>query len=132
MKKLLLAAGILSLGFSGAFAQDLKTASPAPQATSAASPQTARKMDPKSIAQMRASRLERELSLTPEQTTKIQAIFLADNPDGVRRMSENPETEKQIKAVLTPEQATKFDEVKAKREAAMKARREQMQQQPAQ
>lgn len=128
MKKLLFAIGILAFGFTSAFAQDLKTSTSTPQATSAAAPQMARKMDPKTIAQMRANRLERDLSLTPEQTTKIQAIYLADNPDGVRRMSENPETETKIKALLTPEQATKFDAVKAQREAAMKARREQLQQ----
>lgn len=129
MKKLLFAAGILSLGFSSTFAQDVKTVAPQAQSTtSAATPQMMQKMDPKKMAQMKANRLERELSLSPEQTAKIQDIFLAEKNDGTKRVTENPDTEKQVRAILTPEQATKLDSLKAQREEAMKARRAQMQQ----
>jgi Spy/CpxP family protein refolding chaperone len=132
MKKLLFAAGILTFGMTSVFAQDVK---PSTGTTSQAAPaaaqqmQMSKKMDPKMMATMKANRMEKTLALTPEQKAKVTDIFLNEKQDGNMRMAENPETEKQIKAVLTPDQVAKFDALKAQREAARQARMQQVQQQ---
>jgi Spy/CpxP family protein refolding chaperone len=141
MKKLLFVAGMFTLGCTATFAQDVKASAPMPASSAkmavGAPTVSNRTMDPKAIAQMKSARLERDLSLTPEQTAKVKAIFEAQAPDPAKRMTENVETEKKIKAVLTPDQVTKFDAMRAQREEMMKARKDramqqQIQAQPAQ
>jgi Spy/CpxP family protein refolding chaperone len=112
MKKLLFAAGLLCFGLSTTtFAQDAKKGSTP----------TSSRLDPKRMAAMRANRLEKELSLTPEQKVKVQDIFsniIIESKDD-RRMVEK-ETEQKIKAILTPEQVQKYDDMITKREELRK------------
>jgi Spy/CpxP family protein refolding chaperone len=112
MKKLLFAAGLLCFGLSTTttFAQDVKQGSN----------QTASRLDPKRMAAMRANRLEKELSLTPEQKTKVEAILSTVVITPENREAVEKETEQKIKAVLTPEQGKKYDDMIAKRQEMKK------------
>jgi periplasmic protein CpxP/Spy len=74
----------------------------------------------------RAKQLQTELKLSDEQTTKVTAIYKAQftKMDSLRkaggdfRSSMRPlmdSTNKQVKAILTPEQATAFDKAQQER-----------------
>ncbi|KAA5536582.1 hypothetical protein F0919_02620 [Taibaiella lutea] len=113
MKKLLFAAGLLCFGLSTTttFAQDVKQDG---------NQKTASRLDPKRVAAMRANRLEKELSLTADQKTKVESILSSvvmtpDNREAVEK-----ETEQKIKAVLTPDQVKKYDDMIAKRQEMKK------------
>lgn len=94
------------MGFSTSFGQEMKQTAPSQRTSS--SPQTSR-LDPKKMAAMRANKLEQELSLTPEQKTKVEAIFsgVVVTPDN--RQTVEKETQQKIRTVLTPEQNAKYD-----------------------
>lgn len=118
MKKLLLAAGLLFFGLSGTFAQELRQS---------ATPQTASRLDPKRMAAIRTNRLEKELSLTAEQKSKVQDIFSQISADPQNRHTAEKEAEQKIKAILTPEQAKKYDDMMAKREEMRKEKMDAVQ-----
>lgn len=60
----------------------------------------------------RVERLTKELDLTPEQKTKVEAIF-KEQQEKFKIIHE--ETQKQLQEVLTKEQMTKMDEMKMQR-----------------
>ncbi len=92
--------------------------------------------------QERLERMQTDLSLTPDQTEKIKAIFaqqmtsmqgLRDDQslDKDQRMAKMKETraaiDTQVAAILTPEQKGKWDEFRKQREAEMADRRNKRQ-----
>jgi protein CpxP len=119
MKKFLLATAILSFGLGSIHAQDLQQT----EATTSAkrSPVYLAKKDPQEVAAARASRLEKELDLTADQKQKVTAIFLEESQNKDKAVAK-AEGETKIKAVLTKDQITKFDALKAQRAEAMQAR----------
>jgi periplasmic protein CpxP/Spy len=60
----------------------------------------------------RIERLTKELDLTPEQKTKVEAIF-KEQHDRFKIIHE--ETQKRLQEVLTKEQSAKLDELKKQR-----------------
>ncbi|MCX3265406.1 hypothetical protein [Pedobacter agri] len=129
MKKAILTIAIAVMGLTAAFAQD--------------STKRVRKPMPKMTAEQRAekatARLEKELSLTADQKTKIYAIELEnakkvdafrsqDQADRKEKMKEGRATmqaqKAKIDAVLTAEQKTKLEAVRAEaREKGEKMRK---------
>ncbi|WP_316808685.1 hypothetical protein [Pedobacter agri] len=129
MKKAILTIAIAVMGLTAAFAQD--------------STKRVRKQMPKMTAEQRAeratARLEKELSLTADQKTKIYAIELEnakkvdafrsiDQADRKEKMKEGRATmqaqKAKIDAVLTAEQKTKLEAVRAEaREKGEKMRK---------
>ncbi|AZI27162.1 hypothetical protein EA772_18140 [Pedobacter sp. G11] len=129
MKKAILTIAIAVMGLTAAFAQD--------------STKRVRKPMPKMTAEQRAekatARLEKELSLTADQKTKIYAIELenakkvdafrsADQADRKEKMKEGRATmqaqKAKIDAVLTAEQKTKLEAIRAEaREKGEKMRK---------
>ncbi|WP_316826907.1 hypothetical protein [Pedobacter miscanthi] len=118
MKKAILTIAIAVMGLTAAFAQD--------------STKHARRAMPKMTAEQRAdkvtSRLEKQLSLTADQKTKIYAIELenakkmdawrsADQGDMKGKMKERKaaidEQKAKVDAILTAEQKTKMDAFRA-------------------
>ncbi|NTE01178.1 hypothetical protein G6M26_02520 [Agrobacterium tumefaciens] len=118
MKKAILTIAIAVMGFTAAFAQD--------------SSRTARKQMPKMTAEQRAekatSRLEKKLSLTADQKTKIYAVELenakkmeawrkTDHSDMKGKMDERKtamkEQKAKIDAILTADQKTKMEAFRA-------------------
>jgi Spy/CpxP family protein refolding chaperone len=98
-------------------------------------------MTPEQHADMQAQRLTKQLGLSADQTTQVRAIALAeaqemkttrdqamastDRKAGMEQMKATRDKyDTQLKAVLTPEQATKYaalrDQKMDKREGAMK------------
>jgi hypothetical protein len=118
MKKAILTIAIAVMGFTAAFAQDTT--------------KRARKQMPKMTAEQRAekatARLEKELSLTADQKTKIYAVELenakkvetwrsADQGDMKGKMKERKEAMQAQKAkidgILTAEQKTKMEAMRS-------------------
>ena len=118
MKKAVLTIAIAVMGFTAAFAQDTT--------------KRARKQMPKMTAEQRAekatARLEKELSLTADQKTKIYAVELenakkvetwrsADQGDMKGKMKERKEAMQAQKAkidgILTAEQKTKMEAMRS-------------------
>lgn len=118
MKKAILTIAIAVMGFTAAFAQDTT--------------KRARRQMPKMTAEQRAekatARLEKELSLTPDQKTKIYAVELenakkvetwrsADQGDMKGKMKERKEAMQAQKAkidgILTAEQKTKMEAMRS-------------------
>jgi Spy/CpxP family protein refolding chaperone len=71
------------------------------------------------MAEKRVERMTKTLDLNAEQKTKIEAIFKAQRE---KFKALQDETHASIKAVLTPEQATKFDAQQEKRQEMRKER----------
>lgn len=118
MKKFLLTTAILSFGFGCIHAQDLQQTA---ATTTNKSPVYLANKDPKMVAAARASRLEKELDLTAEQKQKVTDIFLEESQNKDKAVART-EGETKIKAVLTKDQITKYDALKAQRAEAMQAR----------
>ena len=91
----------------------------------------------------RLQHMEKELNLTPEQSTQIKAIHKARKAQahqlieaaGGDREAAKPELKKlrqesmqEVRAILTPEQQTKFDALKEKRKDGRKGKRRGKQQ----
>jgi len=112
MRKLLFAAGLLFFGLSTTFAQEAKQTSS--QSTS--------RLDPKRMAAMRANQLEKQLSLTPEQKIKVEEALSQIMSDNTDRQVAEKQAEVRIRAILTPDQAKKYDDMIAKREEMRKER----------
>ena len=68
----------------------------------------------------RSERLTQQLGLSDEQKTKVEAIFEAQRE---KAKALHEETDASIKAVLTPEQQTKFDSLKEQRKQMRQERR---------
>lgn len=125
MKKAILTIAIAVMGLTAAFAQDTT--------------KRARRAMPKMSAEQRAekvtSRLEKQLSLTADQKTKIYAIELenakkmeawrsADHSDMKERKAAIDEQKAKVDAVLTADQKTKMDAFRAEaREKGEKMRK---------
>jgi len=75
--------------------------------------------DMDNMAEKRVERMTKTLDLNAEQKTKIEAIFKAQRE---KFKALQDETHASIKAVLTPEQATKFDAQQEKRQEMRKER----------
>lgn len=92
-------------------------------------------MDPRNRRKVMVERLQQELGLSAEQTRQVEAIYaesdarmrenMPPREEGVRpgreqmqeRMKNNrEETDRKIKAVLTPEQAAKYTALQQERE----------------
>ena len=71
------------------------------------------------MAEKRVERMTKTLDLNAEQKTKIEAIFKAQQE---KAKALHEETDASVKAVLTPEQATKFDVMQEKRQEMRKER----------
>lgn len=75
--------------------------------------------------------LTRHLDLTEEQQAQAQAIFEAKKPkmEALREQMQalRDETDSEIKAILTPEQATEFEAMKAKRKEKFEKMKERHQ-----
>lgn len=71
------------------------------------------------FAEKRVERLTKELSLNSEQKTQVETIL---NEQQQKFKAVREETHASIKAVLTPEQATKFDALREKRQEMRKQR----------
>jgi periplasmic protein CpxP/Spy len=69
-------------------------------------------MESPAMCKMRTEHLAKELGLNDEQKTKVEAIFAAQK-EKIKALHE--ETDASIKAILTPEQQTKFDALQAQR-----------------
>ena len=116
MKKLwaLAIVGVFMLGSGLALAQEMKGECPGPPE---------KKMEQKREDRQteRLNRLAKDLNLTAEQKDKIGAIFKENETKAKAAMDKTREEmktlrdagEKKIKAVLTPEQAKKFEEMQA-------------------
>jgi protein CpxP len=89
-------------------------------------------LTPEQRADMQTKRLTTQLSLTADQTTRVQAIALAENQElatlrgkyasadsrqgaGQEMKALRDKYETQLKAVLTPEQLTKYDQLRDER-----------------
>ncbi|MDF7810456.1 hypothetical protein [Hymenobacter sp. YC55] len=98
-------------------------------------------MTPEQRADMQTQRLTKELSLTADQSTKVRTIALAENQElqalrakfssadsrqgaGQEMKAVREKYDAQLKAVLTPEQVTKFDQM---REDQLDKRKDKMQ-----
>jgi len=75
--------------------------------------------DTDNMAEKRVERMTKTLDLNAEQKTKIEAIFKAQRE---KFKALQDETHASVKAVLTPEQATKFDAQQEKRQEMRKER----------
>ncbi len=95
--------------------------------------------DPQKITERRVNHLKKALKLTDEQVGKIQPIILKgaeagkkifDEKKGDRKATADAmkatmeATDNEIKAILTAEQQTKFDQMRGKMKAKMEERRE--------
>ncbi|MDD2740557.1 MAG: hypothetical protein PHR94_16640 [Methylomonas lenta] len=60
----------------------------------------------------RVERLTKELNLTPEQTSQLTQVFQEEQ---AKREAIRKETDQRLQTVLTPEQMTKFEELKKQR-----------------
>jgi opacity protein-like surface antigen len=125
MKKVLFVAGIAVIGFSAAFAQDIKQ-STKPTTSSSEVKQSRvtdgaamRKADPQTIAQRKTERLNRELSFTEDQKQKVHAVFLKEIQETNGRAALRKETEDQLKAIFTAEQNQKYEAMKESRQQAI-------------
>lgn len=93
--------------------------------------------DPQKLTERRVNHLKKALKLTDEQTGKIQPIILKGAETGKKIFEDNKgnrqamadamktsmeATDKEIRAILTAEQQTKFDEMRGKMKAKMEER----------
>jgi hypothetical protein len=76
----------------------------------------------------KVERLTKELDLTPEQKTKVEAIF-KEQHEKFKIIHE--ETQKRLQEVLTKEQMTKMDEMKMQRREKWKSKYEALKDQAA-
>ena len=68
----------------------------------------------------RSERLSQELNLTPEQKTKVDALFKAQHE---KFKAIHEETQAKLKTILTPEQMTKMEELKKQRREKWRERK---------
>ena len=123
MKKTLVLLAALALTTAGtSFAQTAPAASPTMQARQHGP------KDPAKMADHRAGKMAKELGLTADQEAKVEQLMLARQQEGAAlktkygtdRKAGRPEMkaahdryEAQMKAILTPEQFAKLDQMKA-------------------
>ncbi len=124
MKKILFVAGIAVIGFSAAFAQDIKQSTKTASSSEVKQSRVtegagARKADPQTIAQRKTERLNKELSFTEAQKQKVQAVFLKEAQETNGRAALRKETEDQLKAIFTAEQNQKYEAMKESRQQAI-------------
>lgn len=127
MKKTLaiLAAFLLTAGAASAQSSDLATAGRGNRMSQG----RGGNMTPEQRADMQTQRLTKELTLTADQSTKVRTIALAENQElqalrakfssagsrqgaGQEMKAIREKYDAQLKAVLTPEQVTKFDQMR--------------------
>jgi len=135
MKKVLLAALFLTIGASVANAQ-APTTPPADQAGAMQGPpRGGRKFDPSARAQATASKWAKKLNLSADQTTSVQSILTdqyskaadvykstkpgtPERVNGIKQIRANADAS--LSKVFTPDQAQKYEKIKAEREAKAK------------
>ncbi|SFQ00953.1 hypothetical protein [Hymenobacter arizonensis] len=137
MKKTLVLLAALAANATTAFAQAPASAGPASTAPASTRPQP----NPEQQAERRALYLAKELGLSADQQAKLQPILLAQRQEmltfrdkagtagsrqGMAQQLKASQTkyEEQIRAVLTPEQFTKFDQMKDDRREQMREQRQ--------
>ncbi len=85
----------------------------------AAFAEPAQEIEHPAMCKMRTEHLAKELGLNDEQKTKLETIF-ATQKEKSKALHE--ETNANIKAILTPEQQTKFDQLQEQRKEMRKKR----------
>ena len=91
-----------------------------PQKSRVHSKQDHYKLNAEQKATIRVKRLDKAVSLSPDQQASIKAIYLSDVQ---KRADQKMETQKKVEALLTAEQKMKFQSAKEERIEAMKARK---------
>lgn len=123
---ILLGAAALALGATMTWAAPLPPEPITAQAQTQAAPSHRRRaMSPATMAKRMTTRLDREVKLTPDQKTKVEAIYEKAFTDmaSARQSSEGREAMRKIhtqatndvKALLTPEQLAKFPAPRGRR-----------------
>lgn len=134
MKKVIILA-ILAIGTATVGYAQSKVVSPTP-APAASKPEKAERADksPQELAHQKVERLGKELNLTPEQKGKLMPVFAdaiakrreVKNSDMKKKgemKSVRDNVEETMKAVLTPEQYTKWQSQKEEKKENIKEKR---------
>jgi len=79
------------------------------------------KMTPEQIAAIKTNRLDKTVTLTDAQKQQVNSIYLEEAKASKERMAQRKETQKKVEAVLTKEQAQKFEAAQQKRMEQMRA-----------
>lgn len=116
MKKIILMAGIALFTSTIGFAQS----SGRVINRSTVKAQKVGNFDPNQVADKRTERLDKIVSLTPEQKEKVRAIYLKDAENRKERVAANSNTQAEVESTLNDEQKHKLDEVKKQRMEKMK------------
>lgn len=127
MKKILFAAGISLIGLGAVYAQNQQNKAAAQTQTSnSAAPATrSRQMrSPEQIADMKATRLDKEVGMTADQKKKVYDIFLKEAQENQGRAALRQETNTQVKSILTAEQNQKLQARQAERQEVMMQRKQ--------
>ena len=129
MKKILFATGILVIGLSAAYAQDVKQSTSAPAAKSQQATirtrTAARTTNPQMLAAKKTDRLAQALTLTEAQKKSINDIFLKEAQQNQGRAAQRKEVDDQIRAVLTADQAQRYEGLKQQRQQMILQQRQQ-------
>lgn len=124
MKKILFAAGISILGLSAVYAQNMQKKAGAQTQTSNASSRSQQTRNPEQIAEMKTTRLDKEVGMTADQKKKIYDIFLKEAQENQGRAALRQETNTQVKGILTAEQNQKLEARQAERKEMMMQRKQ--------
>ena len=127
MKKVLFAAGITLLGLSAVYAQNMQKKAAAQSETSVNAQPGRRGVQtrsPEQVAELKTSRLDKEVNMTAEQKKKIYDILLKEAQQNQGRAALRQETNTQVKSVLTPEQNQKLEAGQAERKQMMMERKQ--------
>lgn len=127
MKKVLFAAGITLLGLGAVYAQNMQKKA-AVQSETSVNAQPARRSvqarSPEQVAELKTTRLDKEVGMNPEQKKKIYDILLKEAQQNQGRAALRQETNTQVKSVLTPEQNQKLEAKQSERKQMMMERKQ--------
>ncbi len=128
MKKFLFAAGITLIGLSAVYAQNMQKKAAVQSETSVKAQPTVRKAtqsrSPEQVAEMKTTRLDKEVGMTAEQRKKVYDVLLKEAQQNKGRAALRQETNTEIKSILTPEQNQKLEASQAERKQMMMERRQ--------
>lgn len=131
MKKILLSAAVMLFAFGEVGAQSTKTAPQNQQPTTVnrsrvqAKKMTHRQFDPEKVAKVKVERMDQMVQLSEAQKKATYAIYLKEAQELQGRMALKRETQKEVGAVLTPEQNEKLKQARIDRVSEMKARQKE-------
>ncbi len=127
MKKILFAAGISLIGLGAVYAQNQQNKAAAQTQTSNSATPAARSRQmrsPEQIADMKATRLDKEVGMTADQKKKVYDIFLKEAQENQGRAALRQETNTQVKSILTAEQNQKLQARQVERQEVMMQRKQ--------